>query len=308
MPSQPFPKKLRDDFFYLLVLLFIKTLRLMPRRPALAMMGRLGRLAFLLAKGPRQRTIDHLAGVYGREKSRPEIIKLARAVFIHFATVAADMLRLPNLIRNDLNRLVTARGTEHLDRAFKEGKGVIILTCHFGNWEVMAAWLARNGYPMKAVGTALFDPRLDKLLIEIRTSAGNTAITRGKATRDIIRALKKGEAVGILIDQDTKSEGVFVNFFGRPAHTPSGPAILARRLDVPIIPVFMYLNSEMHYELECLPPLPQVRTTDEAADITTNTQKISDVYEAMIRRFPEQWVWMHKRWKTRPRPARDHTP
>jgi KDO2-lipid IV(A) lauroyltransferase len=161
---------------------------------------------------------------------------------------------------------------------------------------------------MKAVGTALFDPRLDKLLIEIRTSAGNTAITRGKATRDIIRALKKGEAVGILIDQDTKSEGVFVNFFGRPAHTPSGPAILARRLDVPIIPVFMYLNSEMHYELECLPPLPQVRTTDEAADITTNTQKISDVYEAMIRRFPEQWVWMHKRWKTRPRPARDHTP
>jgi KDO2-lipid IV(A) lauroyltransferase len=300
MNKKPLRKKLRDDFFYLLVVLFIKILRLMPRRPALLAMRLLGRLAFPLARAARQRATNHLSRVYATEKSQQEITAMARAVFVHFATVAGDILRMPNLIRNNINNLVTARGTGHLDKAFQAGKGMILVTSHFGNWEVLAAWLAQNGYPMKVVGTTMFDPRLDKILVEIRNSAGNTNIARGKATRDIIRTLKKGEAVGMLIDQDTKSQGVFVNFFDKPAHTPTGPAVLARRLNVPIIPVFMYLNKDLNYELECQPPLELVKTDDEENDITVNTQKISDAYEAIIRRYPEQWVWMHKRWKTQP--------
>jgi KDO2-lipid IV(A) lauroyltransferase len=163
--------------------------------------------------------------------------------------------------------------------------------------------MAQNGYPMKVIGTALFDPNLDRLLIEIRKSAGNTVISRGNNTREIVRTLKNGEAVGILIDQDTKSQGVFVNFFDKPAHTPTGPAVMARRMGVPIIPTFMYMKEDYSYHLEVQPPLALVRTADEASDILVNTQKISDAYEAMIRRFPAQWVWMHKRWKTQPIPA-----
>ena len=300
MSDKPFYKKIRDDIFYVLVVLFIAILRLLPRKPALMLMKFLGRLAFHLSKGPRQRTIDHLSMVYGADQDPAEIENMARRVFIHLATAAGDMLRMPNIIRNGINRLVKTKGTEHLDRAFRAGKGMILLTCHLGNWEILGAWLAQNNYPMKVIGTTLFDPRLDRILVDIRNKSGNTNIARGKSTREIIRTLKKGDAVGMLIDQDTKSQGTFVNFFGKQAHTPTGPAVLARRLNVPLIPVFMYLQEDLTYQLECLPPLDLVKTADEESDITINTQKCSDAYETMIRRYPEQWVWMHKRWKTRP--------
>jgi KDO2-lipid IV(A) lauroyltransferase len=262
----------------------------------------MARLAFPFTRAPRQKTITHLSQVYGKEKSQREIEALARAVFVHFATVFVDVIRMPIIIRSGINKLISTKGTEHLDRVFKASKGVILTTCHFGNFELLGAWMAQNGYPMKVIGTTLYDPRLDQILLEIRKSSGNSTISRGKSTREIIRTLKKGEAVGMLIDQDTKSQGVFVNFFGKPAHTPAGPAVLARRLDVPIIPAFMYLKDDFSYHLECQPPLELVRTDDEENDIMVNTQKISDAYEAMIRRFPEQWVWMHKRWKTQPEP------
>ncbi|MCK4838162.1 MAG: lysophospholipid acyltransferase family protein [Desulfobulbaceae bacterium] len=306
MNNRPLRKKLRDDFFYLLALSFIKFLRLIPRRPALRLMRLLARLAFPFASAPRQRTIIHLARVYGKSKNPQQIKALARAVFVHFATVFVDVVRMPVIIRSGINKMVSTEGTEHFDRAFKVGKGVILTTCHFGNFELLGAWMAQNGYPMKVIGTTLFDPRLDQILLEIRKCSGNSAISRGKSTREIIRTLKNGAAVGMLIDQDTKSQGVFVNFFNKPAHTPTGPAVLARRLDVPIIPAFMYLKDDFSYHLECQPPLELVRTDDEDHDIIVNTQKISDAYEAMIRRYPEQWVWMHKRWKTQPIPATDN--
>jgi KDO2-lipid IV(A) lauroyltransferase len=298
--KHPLYRKIRDDLFFLLIVGFIRFLRLLPRRPALILMRGLARLGFALSSGPRRRTIEHLTMVYGDEKSPGDIGQLARRVFIHFATVATDLLRLPVLIRQGLDRLVSASGTEHLDRAFATGKGLLMITCHFGNWEILGAWLAQHGYRMSVVGTSLFDPRLDKILVETRNSAGYTNIARGKGTREIIRTLKKGEAVGMLIDQDTKTDGVFVDFFGRPAYTPTGPTVLARRLNLPIIPIFAYLKEDFTYQVECLPPLELVRTDNEEQDIQVNTQKCSDAYEAMIRRFPEQWVWMHKRWKTRP--------
>jgi KDO2-lipid IV(A) lauroyltransferase len=298
--KHPLYRKIRDDLFYLLVVSFIGLLRLLPRRVALALLRSLGRLAFALASGPRHRAIEHLTMVYGDQKSPAEIKELARRVFIHFATAAADFVRIPVIIKQGINRLVSASGIEHLDRAFATGDGLLMITCHFGNWEILGAWLAQNGYPMSVVGTSLFDPRLDRILVETRNRAGYTNITRGKGTREIIRTLKKGEAVGMLIDQDTKADGVFVDFFGRPAYTPTGPVVLARRLNLPIIPIFAYLKDDFTYQVECLPPLDLVKTENEDSDIRINTQKCSDAYEAMIRRFPEQWVWMHKRWKTRP--------
>ncbi len=300
MPKKTLYKKTRDDLFYLLVVGFIQFLRLLPRRVALALMRLLGRLGFALAASPRRRAIEHLTLVYGQEKSTAEIKKLARRVFVHFATVAGDFLRMPVILKGNIDKLVTASGLEHLDRAFATGQGLLMITCHFGNWEMMGGWLAKHGYRMGVVGTTLFDPRLDRILVETRENAGVNNIARGKGTREIIRTFKKGEAVGMLIDQDTKVDGVFVNFFGRPAHTPTGPVVLARRLGLPIIPIFMYLKDDFTYQIECLPPLALVKSDDEAGDILVNTQKCSDTYETMIRRFPEQWVWMHKRWKTRP--------
>jgi KDO2-lipid IV(A) lauroyltransferase len=282
--------------------MIIKMLRLTPRRPAIAFMRLVGRTTFLLAGAARSRAIKHLSMAFGTEMDKQEIEALARKVFIHFATVTCDMLRMPNLVRAGVNQLVTAEGKEHLDRALEAGRGVILVTCHFGNWELLGAWLAQNGYPMKVVGTTLYDPRFDRILIETRNNAGYTNIARGTGTREILRALRNNEAVGMLIDQDTTATSVFVNFFGRLAHTPTGPAVLARRLNVPIIPIFMYMKNDLNYHLKCQPPLELVKTDDEDSDITANTQKISDTYEAMIRRYPWQWGWMHKRWRTQPDP------
>ena len=301
--KRPLSKKIRDTTLYLLSLLIIKMLRLTPRRPAIAFMRLVGRAFFLLAGPARRRTIKHLTMVYGNEMEAREIDALARKVFIHFATVTCDLLRMPNLIRSGLEQLVSVEGKEHLDNSVGADQGAILVTCHFGNFELIGAWLAQNGYPMKVVGTSLYDPRFDRILLEIRENAGNTMIAKGKGTREIIRALKNHELVGMLTDQDTDVKSVFVNFFGRPAKTPTGPAVLARRLDVPIIPAFMYLLDDLSYHIVCQPPLELAKSDDEEEDIRINTQKISDAYEAMIRRFPEQWGWMHKRWRTQPKPV-----
>ena len=187
MNNRPLHKKIRDHLFYVLLVIFIAVLRLMPRRPALFLMRGLGRIAFRFFKGPRERAITHLSMVYGSELKTSQVAIMAERMFIHFAMAAGDMLRMPNIVRKGINKLVNTKGTEHLDKAFGTGKGLILITCHFGNWEVLGAWLAQNNYPMKVVGTTLFDPRLDKILVKTRNNAGYTTIARGKGTRDIIR-------------------------------------------------------------------------------------------------------------------------
>ncbi len=195
--------------------------------------------------------------------------------------------------------MVSCKGFEHLESAAQRKKGVIALTAHFGNWELLGAYVVHRGIPLRVVGTALQDPRIDALLVSTRNRAGYTNIARGKDTKEILRALQKGEALGMLIDQDTKVAGVFVDFFGIPAYTPTGPAVLASKYEVPIVPIFMWLKEDLTYQLECFPPLELSRTDDAAHDIEVNTRKCSEAYEKIIRQHPEQWAWMHKRWKTR---------
>lgn len=292
--------RIRDTIFYWLVLVVVTTLRLLPRRPALLIMRGIGHLIFRLSKKNRSRTIRHLTFAFGNEKSTTEIKQLAHRVFLHFTTAAADFIRLPNIIKAGINNLITVEGIEHLDQALAPGRGALMITAHFGNWELLGAWLAQNGYPLKVVGTSLFDDRLDRIIVETRNSAGYTNIARGKSTREIIRSLKDGHPVGMLIDQDTKVQGVFVNFFGQPAFTPTGPVVLARKFKLPLVPIFMRIKDDFTYHIECSKPIDLVFTDNEEHDILVNTQRCSDVYEQLIRRYPEQWVWMHKRWKTQP--------
>jgi len=208
-------------------------------------------------------------------------------------------------VRKGLDGLISASGFEHLEKAVAAKKGVIALTGHFGNWELLGAYVVHRGIPLRVVGTALEDPRLDEMLVSTRNLAGYTNIARGKDTKEILRSLQQGDALGMLIDQDTKVAGVFVDFFGIPAHSPVGPVLLARKYEVPIVPIFMWLKEDLTYQLECFPPLQLIRTDDASHDLQANTQQCSDIYEQMIRRHPEQWVWMHKRWKTRPKKAEE---
>ena len=278
----------------------IKILRLLPRQAAIAIMRLLGRILFFLIKSRRERTLQHLDNAYRHEKSSAEINRMARHVFLNMGICAADAMRIPQIMRNGIDSMITIGGREHLDRLSENGQGAILLTAHFGNWELLAAWIAGSGYKLKVVGTPNHDPRLDKLITDARNSFGYFNIARGSGTRDIIRAIRDDYFIGMLIDQDTKVDGVFVKFFGQWAHTAVGPVVLARRYGLKIIPVFMRLNSHINYHIEVQKPLQLEFTENKEHDLLINTQKCSDIYERIIRQYPEQWVWMHRRWKKQP--------
>jgi len=292
-------RRIRDQLFARLITLLIVGLRLLPRRAAILLMRGVGRLIFIFGHRGRQRTLAHLTMAFGREKSAAEIHHLATRVYRHFATALADIMRLPVILRQGVNTLIQAEGMHHLEQALTTGKGVLMITGHFGNWELLGAWMAQNGYPLRVVGTTLENPGLNAIVVEMRNQAGYTNIARGAGTREIIRSLHQGCAIGLLIDQDTRVPGVFVSFFGHPAHTPTGPVLLARKFKIPIIPIFMHLQDDLNYRIECEAPLNLEYTDDEERDLVVNTQQCSDAYERIIRRFPEQWVWMHQRWKTK---------
>lgn len=300
MAKKHISKEIKRQLVYYFVCALVGFIRLFPRRVAIGLMRALGRAAFFLIKSRRRRMMKHLTAAFGHEKSSEEINRIARQVFIHIVTAAADAIRIPRISRNEMNKMITIEGREHLDRETKNGKSAILLTAHFGNWELLAAWLVRSGYKLKVVGAPNHDLRLDSLISDNRNSAGYFNITRGSSTRDIIRAIHDGYFMGMLIDQDTKVEGVFVKFFNQWAHTAIGPVVLAQKYGLKIIPVFMRLNSDLTYHLEVQEPLDLESSGNKDHDLVVNTQKCSDVYEKMIRRYPEQWVWFHKRWKKQP--------
>ncbi len=300
MKRKPLGKRLKNWLIYVSVRFMVKLLRSIPRLTAIRIMRFLGGLAFHWARKEREKTIRHLTWAFGDEKSPEEIERLARQVFLNLSTAAADAIRLPVLIREGINNFILAQGIEYLQKSLADGKGAIWLTGHFGNWELLGAYLAQNGLPLKVIGRTAYDPRLDKMIVDGRNQAGYSNIARGKGTREIIRALRAGYAIGMLIDQDTNVEGVFVDFFGRPAHTATGPVVLSQKFGAPIASVFMRLCPDLTYQIECGEVLVLQNTGNAEADLIANTQKCSDVYERMIRRYPDQWVWMHERWKKQP--------
>lgn len=300
MSSKGLRKRIKRWLVYVFVLFFVRVLRSVNRLTAIRLTLLIGRIAFCLAKGARNRTIRHLTWAFGTEKSPEEIKRLAQKAFLNLAASAADAIRLPILIEQGLSNLVTVEGFHHLKNARAKGKGTILLSGHFGNWELLAAWLAQNGLPLKVIGRSVYDQRLDEMLVDVRNKAGYTNIPRGKSSKEIIRSLKLGYVLGLLIDQDTKVKGVFTNFFGRPAHTATGPIILSQKFGAPIVPIFIRLRKDLTYHVYCGEELSLENTGDEKRDLIVNTQKCSDVYEGIIRRFPDQWVWMHQRWKKQP--------
>ncbi|MBW2363611.1 MAG: lysophospholipid acyltransferase family protein [Deltaproteobacteria bacterium] len=312
MPKKPFKRKIKKKIkrtrkgiknwiIYISLLLFFALIRKLNRTSAIRLMQFSGNIAYVLVAGERKKTIRHLSMALGDEKSLKEIKEIARKVFIHFGIAAVDMIRLPIYIKKDiLDRLVFSEGFHHLENALSKGKGVIVLTGHFGNWEIGGAWLAQKGVPFKVVGTPLYDPRLDEILVNGRNRAGYKNIARSTGTREIIRSLKNNSVLALLVDLDTKVEGVFVNFFNKPAHTATGPVILSQKYSSPIVPVFIRLCDDLTYCVSFEKEIDLVNTGCEKDDLIANTQKLSDIYEKVIRQYPEQWIWMHERWKKQP--------
>ena len=294
-------KKLKNTLIYLGILSLIGFLRFLSRENAIAFMRAMGKIAFVLAAHERKNTIKHLTMAFAKEKTAGEIEELARKVFMNLSVCITDAIRLPVMVKDgSLDDLVTAEGFQHFTNAAESGKGLIAMTGHYGNWELLGTWIVKRGYPIKVVAKKSYDPRLDKLIVDYRNQAGYANTARGSATRSVVDGLMRGETFGLLFDLDTKVKGVFVNFFGTPAHTATIPAILAAKLNVPIVPIFIRLTSDYKYVVMCREELKLVNTGNEEQDVVTNTQICSDMYEEMIKKHPEQWIWMHRRWKKKP--------
>lgn len=294
-------KRAKNWLIYILVKGGLAWIKSVKRLTAIKFLQALGWFGFYLVRSERRITIDHLTMVYGDQKSSKEIYRMARAVFANLGRNMADAFRIPLYNARNIDNFVKSAGLENLNQALQKGKGVLALTGHIGNWELMGSYLALKGYTVNVVGAPIYDPRLDQLVVNNRLQGGLKYIARGSATREIIRALRRNEIVGLLIDQDTKHvDGVFVDFLGKKAYTPVGPVILAMKTGAPIVPMAIHIQKDNRHQIKINPELKLKKSGNQEDSRIHNTQICSDAVEEFIRQTPTQWVWMHKRWKTKP--------
>jgi KDO2-lipid IV(A) lauroyltransferase len=272
----------------------------LPRRACRAAGGGLGRLAYRLDRKHRGIALANLATAFGRERTPEELAAVARESFVRFGRVLADILKMARYSRARVLSLIATEGRENLEAALAKGKGALIFTAHFGNWEVLSAAVSEIG-PFRAIARALDNPYLEKDLSRFRTRLGSEVINKFGASRPILRALARNEIVAILIDQNVlRSQAVFVDFFGKSAATTPGLAAFHLASGAPLVPLFVDAAAGGRYRLRILPPLefPSPGRRDE--DVLKITQICTKMIEHEIRRTPEQWLWVHKRWNTRP--------
>lgn len=273
--------------------------RALPLSAARALGRVLGGSAYVLLRSQRRLTLDHLRTAFGGSLSTPARKRVARGVFVNLGQSMVEWLLLPTLSPAALQQLITSEGVEHLRQALAKGNGAIIVTAHFGNWELIPLYLRSLGFEGGVLARRLRYPEYESFLINLRGSRGVPTYARG-SIKEVAKVLRANQIIGMLPDQDMDSlEGVFVDFFGSPAYTPIGPAALSIMTGAPIVPCFI-VREGARFRLVVEPPVQAAPELDRTQAMTTLTQAWSRVVESYIRRYPDQWVWMHRRWKTRP--------
>jgi KDO2-lipid IV(A) lauroyltransferase len=275
-----------------------------PRTASPASWARLG--------GPRTRAArEHLRIAFPdwTERERADVCERA---FANLARCFVEFCTLGRLSRQELLALADVEGLEHFEthRRVRPSGGAICLTAHVGSWELLVAVMAAHGIPIAVIQRPRDNPLLDELVAEIRGQNGAEMLPRGSAARAALRGLRDGKVVAMVLDQNApRREGVFVPFFGRPACTRDGPARLAMRTGAPVFPVFIErIGSSARHRVRVQPPLELVpEGPDPEAAVLENVTRMSAVVEAAIRRNPDQWIWTHRRWKTRERDGLTHS-
>ncbi|AKQ68999.1 Lipid A biosynthesis lauroyl acyltransferase [Myxococcus hansupus] len=300
MERPPLAKRLKRFLRYVLIRGVLLLLQPLPLGVARSLGARLGALAYHLAGGERRKALKSLSVAFP-EKSDAEREAVAREAFRHLAAAALEVA-CTGALDEALERLVAWSDADRqvLETALARGKGVVFVSGHVGNWELLARRVARAGYPSQSIAKETTDPRLTELVGQFRARGGVRSIWRGQegAARAMLRALRSGEILGILIDQDTKVQSLFVPFFGQLAATPRAAADLAIRTGASVVTGFCHRDGDGYRLTMEEVPVPQ--DADREAAALTLTAALSTRIEDAIRRAPEQWVWMHQRWKTRP--------
>jgi Kdo2-lipid IVA lauroyltransferase/acyltransferase len=276
-------------------------LGLMPRRAAVATGRGLARFAYLFG-GRLRRTGERNLELALPELSADERLSILRASFQNLGRLLGEFSHLQHITPAALQGFIACEGLENLEAAQKRGRGVILFTGHLGAWELSSFALSAFGYPMSFLVRRLDNPKIEPLVERTRTRFGNRSIDKRAAARPMLRILREGGTLGLLVDLNTlPHEGVFVNFFGIEASTTASLATLALRTGAAVLPVFVPWDKERgRYVLHIDPPLEIESTGDMERDVHLLTSQFTSVIEDYVRRFPEQWLWIHKRWNTRP--------
>jgi len=277
----------------------IATVRLLPMRAVLAVGTALGRAFYLIDRGHRRLALDNLRAAFP-SRSDSECRTICRHMFSHFGRLLVVLLKFSTMGLDEMIACVEFDGEDRVVHAHAQGRGVLLFTGHFGFWEINALVHALALRPMAVLARPLDNPLLHNLLESVRTKTGNSVFYRRGAIRRVLRALESNQAVAFLIDQHMQpADSVYVDFFNRPAATTSALAALALRTGAPVVPVFALPlpggRFRMVYEHAVDPP----RADDEDA-IRQFTQRCTDVLEMYVRRYPELWLWMHRRWRDVP--------
>lgn len=294
-------QKLKNHVIYYSARVLIAVLSVLPYSWVSALGRLFGGLVFRLAGGERRKTLASLQTAFPH-MGEAERLGLARSSWNNIGRNLFEVVHWRGWSREKIiSQIARVEGAQNLESAFQRGKGLLLVTAHLGNWELLGAYLGTQ-HKSSAVAQDLYDPRFDELINRFRIEKLGAAamIKRGMALRGILEALKDQQGILVLCDQDTGQDGVFVPFFGKLAWTQSGVARIAQKTGAALVPAFLVRGADGRFEVHVEKEIAMPPGQDKEKEILEATRRITEVMEKYVRAYPDQWVWMHQRWKTRP--------
>jgi len=271
--------------------------RVLPRRTGFEVFSAMGGAAGLLLREDHARAVSNLEIAFP-ETDRPIREAMTRAMFKSLGRNVFEFLKLAGSSKERISSLVErVEGREHLEGVRDANRGVLVITGHIGCWELLAAYWATQGYAVNVVGRELWEKRLDRELIKIRQTMGYRTVDRDRGAKEMLRILRNNGFLAVLIDQHTRVDGIYVPFFNRPAHTPTGVARMAHMTGALILPMAIYMNQPGKHLIRILPPIECQGSLPRDQQVEVTTEKCSRAIEDLIRFDPKQWVWFHRRWR-----------
>ncbi len=283
-----------------MITLFFKILGAIPPRYALKLSKFLGSLWLRADKRHRNIATENLTRAFGNEKNSAEIRNLAERTFQHLIRIIFEIGWYLHIKPENFDKHFRIEGLEHMTAARAKGKGVLAIMAHVGNWELLSAIAEMTNLPLNILYRPLDFLPMDNFFVRLRTRFGAKMTPKAHSMRKILKSLQDKEVIVLLMDQNVDwYEGVFADFFGHPACTSNGLALLALKTGAPVIPAFL-AREPSGFFAKLGPEIPLINTGDKIKDVEENTLQYNKAIEEFVRRFPEQWFWVHQRWKTKP--------